>query len=783
VNADVQTFGTLLRRFRLAAALTQEELAARTGLSVRGISDLERGARRAPHLSTVGLLADALAVTGTERAALVHAARPGSGGLKPPFGRRPRTRLPAPLTRFVGRAGELTSLRTLLDRPDTRLVTLTGAGGIGKTRLAIALADDVADAFLDGVVLVDLAPVRDVEGVPGAVAAALDIRESDHVSLAEAVVSALAVKQILLLLDNFEHLLPAASWVVEVLQRSPGVAMLVTSRRPLRVRGEREFLVQPLGLPSGAPHTTRDHDELGDAVALFIERARDARSDFALSDATTPAVAEIVTRLDGLPLAIELAAAWSRTLPPPAIAARLERRLPLLSLGATDAPPRHRTMRAAIAWSHDLLAPEEQSLFRRLSVFVGGFGLEALRTVAGIEDEVELLHQVTRLAEHNLIVPRAFEQGEPRYAVLETIQEFGREQLVAAGEAGTMAERHALAFLDLAERGAARLHSADQGAWIRRLETDLDNVRAALAWAIDRDATEIAARFGAALWLFWLKHGLWTEGREWLRRVLSLPDTIPDALRAEVLLGAGNLAGIQGHPGEAGQLFDASLAKWREAGSMSGVGRTLSMKGVSATHALDFAAAVAHFEASLPLFDLPRDEPWAAHATSYLGFALIGLGELDRGLACAEEGLARQQAAGEHWAVANAFVMLAAALTARGEHPRAAALFANALAMWADQGAGGILLWPLLGLAGVARAAGRPGEAATLIGFYQAVSEQASAVFEPYFGSTYEREVAVIREQLGEAAFAAARERARATTIADILPEALRIARELAGEG
>ena len=437
-------------------------------------------------------------------------------------------------------------MQALLGREDVRLVTLTGAGGIGKTRLAVAVAMATASTFADGAVFVDLAPLRDPDAVLPTIAAALDIRETGPKPLGHVVVEALASRRLLLLLDNFEHLMPAAPVVTELLQAAPGVKALVTSRQPLRVRGEREVAVPPLELPApptGGPSADAVRSE---AVTLFVERAQDVRFDFTLTTDDIPAVAEIVTRLDGLPLAIELAATWSRTLTPPVLAARLERRLPLLSGGAQDAPVRHRTMRAAIAWSYDLLQPEEQALFRRLSVFVGGWTLDVVAALDSSDPRANRLDQLTRLVDQHLVQAQAAPAGDLRYDMLATIREFAREQVIANGEERATCERHAAIFLDLAKDVVPHLYGPRQLESWRVSAAEYDNLRAAIDWSLADGSVELATQFGAQLWLFWFLQGQWTEGRTWLRRVLALQEEVPYSIGCRSHVWRRQLGGHSG---------------------------------------------------------------------------------------------------------------------------------------------------------------------------------------------------------------------------------------------
>ncbi|HEX5963529.1 MAG TPA: adenylate/guanylate cyclase domain-containing protein, partial [Gemmatimonadales bacterium] len=590
--------------------------------------------------------------------------------------------LPIQATPFLGREREVTEVVALLRSADARLVTLTGPGGTGKTRLALQAAAELLDAFPDGVFFVPLAALRDPELVPSAIASALGLRDQAGQTPAQAVREALAGKRLLLVLDNVEQVAASAPFVGELLAAAPDLEVLATSRLPLRLRAEREYPVTPLALPpaNGMPPEQFLQYE---AVRLFVERAQAVRAGFTLTPEIAPAVAEITRRLDGLPLAIELAAARVRLLPPAALLARLEKRLPLLIGGPRDAPARQQTLRDAIAWSYDLLTADEQALFRRLSIFAGGFSLEAAEAVANPGGELDVLDGVDRLSEHSLLRPVAGPAGEPRFTMLETIREYGLERLEQGGEAETTRRAHTEFFLALVEGAEPKLTSPEQLVWLERLEAEHDNLRAALDWALVRDS-QMALRLAGGLAWFWFFRGYLREGRGWLERTLAASGD-PGPLHAEALAAAGRLARHLGDYGGAIALLERSLELARSFQDRRVEALALHELGALAGLAEgDAAREAALTEASLALWRELGDSWGIARTLNNLGYEAYLQGDLDRAVSLLDEGVTLARVAGDRSVLGYILDSRGVVAEAQGELARATDLYQEALTL-ADQ--------------------------------------------------------------------------------------------------
>jgi predicted ATPase/tetratricopeptide (TPR) repeat protein/DNA-binding XRE family transcriptional regulator len=607
--ADDRSFGALLREFRLAARLSQEALAERAGMSARGISDLERGIHRAPYQQTVNLLLDALELDREQRALMTAAAqRPGRMTAVPLRSQTsPRHNLPEDATSFIGRAAEVATLKDLLQRPQVRLVTLTGPGGCGKTRLALRAAANLVSEFTDGVFFVSLAAITDPQVVPSAIAAALTLREREGHGPMEAVLDHLSGRNVLLVLDNIEHLPDVSELLPELLEHCPKLHLLVTSRAVLHLSWEFIFEVQPLTVPD--PGSSIDLQALSryEGVALFIERARAADPAFAMTGQDAPAVAEICCRLDGLPLAIELAAARLRVLPPQALLGRLSNRLTFLTGGARDRPSRQQTLRAAIDWSYSLLDDTEQRLFARLAVFAGGCTLEAAEVVGALATDTEngdaasVLDCAASLIDKSLLRrndPAA--SPEPHMRMLETIREYALERLEDSDEEAIIRRQHATYFLSLAEQAAAELKGPDRTAWLNRLEDEHDNLRAAVRWAKEHREVRIGLRLAVALEQFWELRSYLSEGARWLAELLAIAEDQEPELKAAVLRIAGNRT-FAIDIASAAELTEQSLALYRQLADERGAAEALHQRGLVAFYQADYGRAADCLAESLAL--------------------------------------------------------------------------------------------------------------------------------------------------------------------------------------
>lgn len=619
---------------------------------------------------------------------------------------RVHNNLPIQPTPFLGRQEVTQRIAELLERDELRMLTLMGPGGIGKTRIALEVAAQMTERFPDGVYFIALAPLTDPSLVAGAIAQALGLREAAGSSIEERLHDALGRRRTLIVLDNFESVLAAAPVGARLIAACPGVKTLVTSRIALRLRGEHEFVVPPLETPdpsvlapaasaSAAPGSRSakravDVDQLSRyaAIELFIERAREVKPDFKVTAANAPAIMEICRRLDGLPLAIELAAARLKMLSPQAILTRLSRRLDLLTGGPRDQPERQQTMRATIAWSYDLLQPELRAVFRRTAVFAGGWTLEAAEAVCA--PALDAFNGLSALIDHSLIGQREESDGEPRFWQLETIRAFAADELEMSGEVAAAREAHARYYLALAEQTQREARGPDAQLWLERLEREYDNFRSALAWARDTRELALGLRLGAALSGFWHSHGHEREGARWLQELLTLaePQMAADAdadddLRTAYAWGLGRAGALLVYLGDyerASSLLERSLAAERALGNRERELRTLNMLGVAAQLHSDHTSAARWHEEGLAIARAAGLEDLATIFLNNLGDLAYYQGDLERAAACYGERLAFSERSGDRAGVAVGRQNIGRTLLRQGQIEDAARALRQSLA-------------------------------------------------------------------------------------------------------
>ncbi len=704
--------------------------------------------------------------------------------------------LPIQLTSFIGRSIEIGEVKKLLSKE--RLLTLTGPGGSGKTRLALQVAAEVIEDFHNGVFFVGLAPITDPGLVASTIAQTLSVTEAAGRSIVDSLKDNLQNKSLLLLLDNFEQVISAAPFIAELLAACRALKILITSREGLRISGEHEYPVQPLALPNLTQLPPAEFLLQYAAVELFIQRAQAVLPDFRITTDSAPAISEICYRLDGLPLAIELAAARIKLLPPRAMLARLEHRLEFLTSGARDLPVRQQTLRNAIAWSYDLLNENEQILFRRLSVFVGGCALEAVEAVTRDDpSDISILDQLGSLLDKSLLGEIEDLNGEQRFVMLETLREFGLEALKASGEEETVRHRHAEFFLALAEQAEASLESAGQIQWMNRMEQDHDNLRAALEWSRKKQGTgDLCLRLAGALGLLWEARGYFSEGRERLSAVLDMeiaqgrtaarakllaraaelayrqsdyPATSAFAGEsleicrevgdkqgsASALIKLGNSATEVGDYATASRFLDEALAIWRELEDKHGIARALISLGWTTLRSGDYLLAEARLEDALALSRELEDKRNIGFELSGLGEVALRQGDYVRATQLVEESLELRRQIGNKWGLGVSLGILGWVAIREGNWKRAVAKLAESLEVRREIGDKGGSAWCLERLAEVALAQGKAQKAARLFGAAAGLRASIGSVIDSVDKPDYESKLASLKVKLGKERFEA----------------------------
>lgn len=775
--AEHSALGILLKRYRAAAGLSQEGLAGRAGVSTRAISDLERGLHRMPHPDTLDRLGIALALTSDQRAMLLAAARPealsASGEPAAPprapgVARSSMSPLPIPPTPLIGRQRERQRATTELLNEPGRLLTITGSGGAGKTRLALAIARDLALEFPDGTCYVELAALRDVALVPTAVAAALGLREQADSSRVEHVRAYLRDKRLLLVLDNFEHLLDAAPFVADLLAHSPHLQILVTSRAPLHLRAERTLPLAPL--------------PLFDAVAMFHDRARAVWPDGVYGE---PEMAAICERLDCLPLAIELVAAHVRVRSLPQLRNSLARRLPLLHDGAVDLPDRQRTMEDTIGWSYDLLSADQQGCFRALGVFTGGFTLDAAQAICwpGAAHSHEVIATLAALVEASLVQAEAQADGTPRFRLLELVREYADERLRAAGEEETCRRRHAVYYAALADD--AVIYGPGPRAADAGLARDLPNARAALEWAEAHREAELGLRL-AGFARIWHLRGELSEALSWQQRMLALDAAARQQgqviasfpLRVRQLYAYARILLALGTFERAHTAAEEALTLARQAGDEDGAADACATLGMIAQARGDLDAAETAFAASATHAEAATHGELRHRALTHLGEIARARGDLQRADVLLCEALAAARETSNTWETAMIVTLLGHTARQRGHFAQARMHYRESLTLFSAFGSPPFLAWCLEGLAATLAAEDDPAPAVRLCAAAAGMRERAGTPLPPGERDEIERLLDDARAAMGEPALHATWTAASALSADQIVAEAMILAGE-----
>lgn len=764
---EQHSFGYWLRLKRKALDLTREALADRVGCSVSTIRKLEDEERR-PSAQIAELLAEIFKIPTNERPAFLRFARgdwrstPSSRDEEAPWRastqaltQHPRSNLPATFTSFIGRDKDIAAVHDYLTNPDIRLVTLIGPPGIGKTRLSIASASKSLADFPDGVFFVALVSLDHLSLILSAIAQALGYVEKSDLPAEKRLREGIGNKRMLLVLDNCEHLIEdVAPLASSLLSACPRLKILTTSREALRIPGEWLYSVPAMDMPK--EYSIVDIETISEfpALLLFAERARAARSDFALNAESIQAVASICAQLDGMPLAIELAAARVKTLSLEQIAARLDDRFALLTSGSRIAPSRQQTLRATLDWSYELLTETERELFRQLSVFVGGFTLDALESVAQLDSNRSVLHVLSRLVDKSLVIVE--QRDNVRYQLLETIRQYAGEKLQESGNARWSHDRHLAYFLMYAEKAEPHIFRAEQRAWANRLEIEHDNLRAALRWSLESDQAKAGLQMAGALAWFWHNNGHLREGSRWLEKMLTSDNGVRGTERAKALRASSMISRDMGDYVRAKALADSSIKLYREIGDNQGVGLALIDLGATLHLEGKREEAIELLQESLYLLQSTGEMWGIAYAKVLLGDAWFRLGDIERAATQWEASLRLTRELGDNSLMAWSLGGLADVARLRREYNRAIEMFKESLNLYRELGNKSEPPFTLEALGLAAAALGKSQHAARLWG---AAASWREAINEPLpltFQKDYAASITQARTQLGEKVYASA---------------------------